>query len=226
MTRLMCPSIMCSNFSNLEREITELDEAGTDIFHLDVMDGCFVPNFGMGLQDIELVRKTTSKLIDVHLMIMEPSKHIRLFSELGVDIIYIHPEADLHPTRTLKLIKDLGKNPGIAINPGTSVESVRPLFNLIDYLIVMTVNPGFAGQKYLDFVDDKIIEVIQLSKMYNFKVLVDGAISPIKVFSLSEKGVNGFVLGTSALFGKEDSYINIINYLKRNTGKEVKYDEY
>lgn len=211
---LLCPSMMCANFSNLEAEVKELDAAGVDIFHLDIMDGSFVPNFGMGLQDFEFIRLSTEKLIDVHLMINNPGDYVELFADKGADIIYIHPEADLHPTRTLEKIRKKGKKAGIAINPGTSVSAVKELLSLVDNIMVMTVNPGFAGQKYLPFVDEKIDELLAIKENFNFEIFVDGAISPERIETLSNKGVKGFVLGTSALFGKEKSYKELITEYK------------
>ena len=215
MTKLLCPSMMCADFSNLKEDTLALAQAGTDIFHMDFMDGSFVPNFGMGLQDFELVRATTDKLVDVHLMIQNPSKYVEMFADMGADIIYIHPEADQQVARTLDLIRNKGKKAGIAINPGTSVATIKELLPLVDYVMVMTVNPGFAGQKYLDYVNPKIEELVTLSKEFNFDVMVDGAISPEKVAQLSAMGVKGFILGTSSLFGKEDSYKTTLENLRK-----------
>ncbi|MGM0219458.1 ribulose-phosphate 3-epimerase [Enterococcus sp. AZ126] len=214
MPKLLCPSMMCANFSNLKKDIQELDQAGVDIFHMDFMDGRFVPNFGMGLQDFELVRSVTDKPVDVHLMIQEPSKYVEKFADLGADIIYIHPEADQQAARTLDMIHQKGKKAGIAINPGTSVEMIQGLLPLADYVMVMTVNPGFAGQKYLEYTDPKIEKLVILAKEYNFEVMVDGAISPEKIEQLSKIGVSGFVLGTSALFGKTGTYHEILAKLR------------
>jgi ribulose-phosphate 3-epimerase len=205
---------MCADFSNLKQDTIELDKAGTDIFHIDIMDGDFVPNFGMGLQDFEFIRSVTQKPIDVHLMINNPGKYVGMFADMGADIIYIHPEADQQVTRTLDVIKNKGKMAGIALNPGTSVATVKELLPLIDYVMVMTVNPGFAGQSFLDFTVNKIEELVALSKEYDYKVMVDGAISPEKVETLSEKGVTGFILGTSSLFGKDESYETILQNLR------------
>ena len=214
MPKLLCPSMMCADFSNLKKDIQELDQAGVDIFHMDFMDGRFVPNFGMGLQDFELVRSVTDKPVDVHLMIQEPSKYVEKFADLGADIIYIHPEADQQAARTLDMIHQKGKKAGIAINPGTSVEMIQGLLPLADYVMVMTVNPGFAGQKYLEYTDPKIEKLVVLAKEYNFEVMVDGAISPEKIEQLSKIGVSGFVLGTSALFGKTGTYHEILAKLR------------
>ncbi|MEX2805478.1 ribulose-phosphate 3-epimerase [Streptococcus sp. H31] len=215
MTMLLCPSMMCADFANLEQETRELEEAGFDIFHMDFMDGDFVPNFGMGLQDFELIRKTTNRLVDIHLMIQNPGKYVDKFADLGADIIYVHVEADQQITRTLEEICRKGKKAGIAVNPGTSVETIKVLLPLVDYIMVMTVNPGFAGQKYLDFVDEKIDHLLRLADNYHYKVMVDGAVSPERIRALSSKGVTGFVLGTSALFGQGKSYREIEKELRR-----------
>ena len=199
MKKLLCPSMMCANFGNLENEIRKLEESGIDIFHLDVMDGSFVPNFGMGLQDIEYICKTANKPCDVHLMVV---------------IIYVHPESDVHITRTLQMIKDAGAQAGIVVNPGTSYESVKETLSLVDYVMVMSVNPGFAGQKYLNFVDDKFKQFCAKKEEFGYKVMIDGACSPERIAMLSSIGVEGFILGTSALFGKEKSYQEIIKELR------------
>lgn len=214
---LLCPSMMCADFSNLKEITISLDESGSDIFHIDIMDGSFVPNFGMGLQDVACIRSLTQKPMDVHLMIENPAKYVEQFADMGADIIYIHSEADLHPARTLDMIRAKGKKAGIAINPGTSIETVKELFPLLDYLMVMTVNPGFAGQRYLDYVTKKIENIVEMQKNFSFEIMVDGAISPEKIKELRVVGVKGFVLGTSALFGKDKSYGEILKELREGT---------
>ena len=214
MEKLLCPSMMCADFGALKQELEALEKAGIDLYHLDVMDGKFVPNFGMGLQDIQYICGQGKRPSDVHLMIQDPGDYVELFAGLGAEIIYIHPEADLHPARTLQKIIDAGARPGIALNPGTSLSAGEELFYLTDYLLVMTVNPGFAGQKYLDFVDVKIKKLAALKEKFGFEMVADGAISPERIAALSGMGVKGFVLGTSSLFGKGRSYEEIIPELR------------
>lgn len=214
MKRLICPSLMCADFTNIKSKVNELDQAGTDIFHMDVMDGAFVPNMALGLEDYKAVRSLTKLPMDVHLMVNNPQNMVPIFEKLGANIIYIHPDTDPMPSRTIDEIKTNGIHPGIAINPGTSIETVKELLPLVDYVLVMTVNPGFSGQSYLEYVNDKIKHLAELKNKYDFNLMVDGAISPEKIKLLSDLGVDGFIVGTSSLFGKDKTYKEIIKELK------------
>jgi ribulose-phosphate 3-epimerase len=212
---LLCPSTMCINFQNLYEDVKALDDAGVDIFHNDIMDGTFVPNMTLGINDIKAIRKATNKLMDVHLMIENPANKVDWFIDAGADIVYIHPESERYVVKTLAHIKERGKKAGIAINPDTSIESVEEMLNLCDYVLVMTVNPGFAGQKFIDFSKKKIMRLSDLKKEFGFKIIIDGACSPEIIKELSIIGADGFVLGTSALFGKGYSYDEIVPQLRR-----------
>lgn len=213
-TKLLCPSMMCADFGDLRGEVSRLEKAGADIFHLDLMDGQFVPNYGMGLQDVEYICSHASIPCDVHMMCLTPGNYVEKLAGLGAKLIYIHAEADPHAARTMQKVKDVGAMAGLALNPGTGVAAVEPLLNLADYVLAMTVNPGFAGQKYLSFVDEKLMELAQKKEKYGYKLVIDGACSPEVIARLNPLGVDGFVLGTSALFGKGRSYAEIMPELQ------------
>lgn len=201
--KLLLPSMMCADFGHLADDVAALESAGADGFHLDLMDGSYVPNYGMGLQDITWIIRHASVPCDVHMMVERPGRYVKLFADMGARVIYVHPEADPHVARTLATLRELGVKAGIAINPGTSFSSVEPILSLVDYVLVMTVNPGFAGQRWLDFVNPKIEQLVAASHQgaNDYEVIVDGNCNPERVAQASELGVKGFVLGTAGLFG-------------------------
>ena len=205
------PSILCADHGDLKNEVIKLEKAGVDYFHIDVMDGSFVPNFGCGTEIVKTVKKYGTLPMDVHLMVENPAQHIKMFAELGASIISIHPEVDRHPARTLAAIKDMGIVPGIAINPGTSVETVKELLPLCGHVLAMTVNPGFAGQAFLEFTVGKLEVLGQLAKTYGFSLCVDGNINTERVRQLHKIGVTNYVIGT-ALF--HDDYADMIREIK------------
>lgn len=213
---LLYPSTMCLTIDRIQEEVDQLIEAGVDGFHMDIMDGQYVPNIALGLNEFSYIRNRTKLTVDAHLMVENPSKFIDFFSDLGAEIIYFHPDNDKHPARTIDLIKKRNVKAGIVINPGLEITTVKSLLAIADYVLVMTVNPGFAGQKYLDYVDNKWDELMELKEKYGFTVFVDGAISKERILKLHKIGVDGFVLGTSALFGKEPSYSELIHDIRKD----------
>ena len=201
-------SMMCADYGNLEKEVKNLEEGGIDSFHIDIMDGRYVPNFAMSLYDMRYIAKATKKPLDVHLMIEHPNNRISLFLDnlRKGDTVYIHPEAEYHPSTTLQSIINAGMIPGIAINPGTSVETVMEMLRIVKKVLVISVNPGNAGQMYLPYVGKKITKLLSMKEDMDFEIYWDGACSADKILEYAPKGVAGFVLGTTLLFGKEQSY--------------------
>ena len=208
MTFELTAPMMCANYANLEKEIHNLEKGGIDSFHIDIMDGRYVPNFAMSLNDMRYIASAASKPLDVHLMIEHPSNNIGLFLQnlRRGDTVYIHPEAEYHPSTTLQRIIDAGMIPGIAINPGTSVETVFEMLRIVKKVLVMSVNPGNAGQMYLPYVGKKITKLLSMKEDMDFELYWDGACSAGRILEYAPRGVRGFVLGTTLLFGKDRSY--------------------
>jgi len=204
------PSILCANHGDLAGEIKHITDAGADYIHVDVMDGSFVPNFGCGTEIMRCIKAQSGLPLDVHLMVKNPSRHIQLFRDLGASIITFHPETDNHPTRTLAEIRNIGAIPGIALSPGTSIETIKELLPLCGYVLAMTVNPGYGGQAFLDFTLEKIKSLG--ASEYDFTLSVDGGISKDNIKKLADIGVTSFVVG-SALFSQDD-YKNAIFELR------------
>ncbi|MCR4617768.1 MAG: ribulose-phosphate 3-epimerase [Lachnospiraceae bacterium] len=209
-------SMMCANYSNLGKEVKDLEDAGIDSFHIDIMDGRYVQNFAMSLNDMRCIRGLTKKPLDVHLMVEHPLNTIDLFtgSLKKGDTIYIHPEAEYHPSTTLQKIIDAGITPGIAINPGTSVEEVKMLLRIVKKVLVMSVNPGNAAQMFLPYVREKYDELLVLKEQMGVKIYWDGACGADKIKEYAPLGVDGFVLGTTLLFGKELSYAETLKNIR------------
>lgn len=201
-------SMMCANYGNLEKEVKDLEDGGIDSFHIDIMDGRYVPNYAMSLNDMRYIRSATVKPLDVHLMVEHPNNTIEIFINnlRRGDTIYIHPEAEYHPSTTLQKIINAGLIPGIAINPGTSVETIYEMLRIVKSVLVMAVNPGNAGQMFLPYVGKKLKHLLEIRKEMQFEVYWDGACSAEKIRTFAPYGVKGFVLGTTLLFGKGRPY--------------------
>lgn len=210
-------SMMCADYGNLHKEVTALEEGGIDSFHIDIMDGRYVPNFAMSLNDMRYIAGIAARPLDVHLMIEHPSNHINLFLEnlRKGDTVYIHPEAEYHPSATLQKIIDAGMIPGIAINPGTSVETVMEMLRIVKKVLVMSVNPGNAGQMYLPYVGKKITKLLAIKEDMDFEMYWDGACSSERILEYAPKGVRGFVLGTTLLFGKNKPYGETLKNIRK-----------
>ena len=212
-----CALMMCAGYACLENEVRALETGGIDSFHIDIMDGRFVPNYAMSLNDMSYIASATKKPLDVHLMVEHPVHTIDLFLRRlrPGDTIYIHPEAEYHPSTTLKKIIDAGMIPGIAINPGTSVETVMEMLVIVKRVLVMAVNPGNAGQMFLPYVGKKVKRLVDMKEEMGFSVYWDGACGLDKIMKYAPMGVDGFVLGTTVLFGKGKPYGEILKSLPR-----------
>lgn len=216
---LFSASMMCANYANLSQVVQELERSGIDSFHIDIMDGEFVDNFGMGYQDMAFIRSATKKELDVHLMVLKPILYLPMLYELGVNAIYIHPEADKDPATTIEKIQKHGMQAGIAINPGTSVSFVEELLNTADRVLVLGVNPGHAGRTYQNYVDKKIEKLLSIRSEQSFQIWLDGAVSKERAAYWAKKGVDGFILGTSCLFKKTgESFYSAMSNLRATVG--------
>jgi ribulose-phosphate 3-epimerase len=198
------PSILTADFGQLANEIQAAEAAGVDLIHLDVMDGSFVPNLSFGPLVVEAVRKVTKLPLDVHLMIEQPERYIDAFASAGADVITIHVEATRHTHRAIEMIGSSGCNAGIALNPGTPVSAVSELIALVDLVLVMTVNPGFGGQAFLNEMQSKISSARQKIDSFDSEALleVDGGIKAETIADAFRAGAEVFVCGSS-LFNDE-----------------------
>lgn len=208
-------SMMCAKFDNLQQEVRLLNDAGIDSFHIDIMDGMFVPNLGMGLQDIECISRNTDRSLEAHLMVCNIEPYLQILHKCKVKTIYIHPEADYHPFSTLQKIEELNMEPGLAVDPGTSVDSIKELLNVVNKVLIMAVNPGGAGRAFLPYIEEKVQQLIDLKEKYGFQLLWDGACTEERIRKFAPMGVDGFILGTGLLFGHRESYTELIERARK-----------
>ena len=215
----VAPSILSANFAILGDEIKKIDRAGADYIHIDVMDGHFVPNITLGPVIIQSIRQYTNLTFDVHLMISPADKYIEEFANAGADIITVHIEATANIEHTIDLIKSFGKRVGVSIVPSTSASVLESIINEVDLILIMTVNPGFGGQK---FMESQLQKIQQVRKMINqcgkkIDLQVDGGINQLTAAAAVRAGANVLVAG-SYIFGKETTYSEQISKLKAFCG--------
>jgi ribulose-phosphate 3-epimerase len=201
----IAPSILSADFGRLADEVRAAEAAGADLVHVDVMDGRFVPNITIGPLVVEAVRKVTKLPIDAHLMIVEPERYVEAFALAGADIVSVHAEVSPHLHRTLQAIRAAGAKPAVALNPSTPIEAVEWVIGDCEMVLIMTVNPGFGGQRYIDACTEKVrrLRAMAEARGQPLDIEVDGGIKPDTVGASASAGANVFVAGT-AVFGASD----------------------
>ncbi len=214
--KVIAPSILSADFSRLSSEIKAVETAGADWIHADVMDGHFVPNITIGPLIVEAVRRVTSLPIDVHLMIENPDNYIPAFVEAGASLISVHVETCLHLNRSIQLIRECGAQPGVVLNPSTPVQTLEWIIEHVDYVLIMSVNPGFGGQAFIKNSLDKVRTLRQLIQRKNLKTLIeiDGGVNGKTIADIAAAGVDAFVAG-SAIFGSRDYQATIDAFRKK-----------
>lgn len=214
MKKLLCPSVLSADFSKLNDDIKEVESGGADVIHCDIMDGHFVPNITFGPDVVKKINEITELPLDVHLMIDSPDKYIKNFCDAGADYISVHFENNIHLNRLINYIKSFNVKAGVAINPSTPVNSLSEIINDVDFVLVMSVNPGFGGQKFIKNSIEKVKQLKALIKQKNPNCIIemDGGIGEENIKMLSEIGIDMFVCGASIFKAKD----------KREKTKELK----
>ncbi len=215
-SKLIAPSVLAADFANLQRDIEMINQSNADWFHIDIMDGVFVPNISFGMPVLKAINKHAKKTIDAHLMIVNPDQYITTFSDLGVDILTVHYEACTHLHRTLQAIKNAGMKAGVALNPHTNIHVLEDTITNIDLVCIMSVNPGFGGQSFIENTYEKIrnLKALIVAKNANTLIEIDGGVNDKNAKKLIDAGADVLVAG-SFIF-KSDNPINTISELKNS----------
>ena len=212
----IAPSILSADFARLADGVRAAEEAGADWIHVDVMDGHFVPNLTIGPPVVQAIRRVTELPLDVHLMIDSPERWVDAFADAGADYLTVHQEASVHLHRTLQAIRERGMKPGVSINPGTPIDALREVVPYVDLILIMTVNPGFGGQRFIPTMTEKVAamrKVLDRQSLWGVELEVDGGISPANARNVVDAGASALVAG-AAVFGGEGSVAENIAALR------------